>query len=268
MTALTDKQRVKVNAALTIIHGHGYDPAPVTKIARDLIAIGHPARSAYEQALNTFAQSRPGIGGAIAKVAQLIEASDGPTVARYDDALSLYIQTGDNSGINALEAMIVADATALAIRSGESTADALAGLSIDDALGTAFDEMQERTTTPEMMTDPAPAPAPAVSQTFAFVVPGQAPRPATARVASVPPAQRPTVQAPPTLSSGTAVRGQLSDRAARSWAGVPIGATPAVRTAEGGYRSPKTGEALARAIGVPLASLAGQTAAAAEAANA
>ena len=49
MTALTDKQRVKVNAALTIIHGHGYDPAPVTKIARDLIAIGHPARSAYEQ---------------------------------------------------------------------------------------------------------------------------------------------------------------------------------------------------------------------------
>ena len=150
MTALTDKQRVKVNAALTIIHGHGYDPAPVSKIARDLIAIGHPARSAYEQALNTFAQSRPGIGGAIAKVAQLIEASDGPTVARYDDALSLYIQTGDNSGINALEAMIVADATALAIRSGESTADALAGFSIDDALGTAFDEMQERATAPEM----------------------------------------------------------------------------------------------------------------------
>ena len=262
MTALTDKQRVKVNAALTIIHGHGYDPAPVSKIARDLIAIGHPARSAYEQALNTFAQSRPGIGGAIAKVAQLIEASDGPTVARYDDALSLYIQTGDNSGINALEAMIVADATALAIRSGESTADALAGFSIDDALGTAFDEMQERATAPEMMADPAPAPAPAVTQSFAFAVPGQAPRPA-------PPAatQRPAVQAPPTLSSGTAVRGALSDRAARSWAGVPIGATPAVRTAEGGYRSPKTGEALARAIGVPLASLAGQAAAAAEAAN-
>ena len=261
MTALTDKQRVKVNAALTIIHGHGYDPAPVTKIARDLIAIGHPARSAYEQALNTFAQSRPGIGGAIAKVAQLIEASDGPTVARYDEALALYIQTGDNSGINALEAMIVADATALAIRSGESTADALAGLSIDDALGTAFDEIQERTTGPEIMA--APAPAPAVSQSFAFAVPGQAPRP-------TPPAatQRPAVQAPPTLSSGTAVRGALSERAARSWAGVPIGATPAVRTAEGGYRSPKTGEALARAIGVPLASVAGQTAAAAEAANA
>ena len=261
MTALTDKQRVKVNAALTIIHGHGYDPAPVTKIARDLIAIGHPARSAYEQALNTFAQSRPGIGGAISKVAQLIEASDPDTVARYDDALSLYIQTGDNSGIAALEPMIVADAMALAIRSGEGTADALAGLTIDDALGTAFDEMQERTTAPEMMATPAPVPT--VSQSFAFAVPGQAPRPTSASLA-----QRPTMQAPPTLSNGTAVRAPLSERAARSWSGIPMGATAAVRTAEGGYRSPKTGEALARAIGVPLASVAGQAAAAAETANA
>ncbi len=263
MTALTDKQRVKVNAALTIIHGHGYDPAPVTKIARDLIAIGHPASSAYEQALNTFAQSRPGIGGAIAKVAQLIEVSDGPTVAQYDSALSLYIQTGDASGINALEAMTVADATALAIRSGESTADALTGLTIDDALGTAFDEMQERATAPEMMTDLTPALAPVANQTFAFAIPGQAPRPASAQKAS-----QPISQAPPTLSSGTAVRAPLSDRAARSWAGVPIGAIAAVRTAEGGYRSPKTGEALARAIGVPLASVVGQAAALAESATA
>ena len=254
MTALTNKQRVKVNAALTIIHGHGYDPAPVTKIARDLMAIGHPPRSAYEQALNTFAQSRPGIGVAISKVAQLIEASDSPTVARYDDALSLYIQTGDNSGIAALEPMIVADATALAIRAGESTADALAGLTINDALGTAFDEMQERATAPEMMAEPTPAPAPAISQTFAFAVPGQSPSPATASPAL------------PTLSNGTAVRAPLSERAARSWAGVPIGTAAAIRTAEGGYRSPKTGEALARAIGIPLGSIAGQEAAAAEAA--
>lgn len=261
MTALTDKQRVKINAALTIIHGHGHNPAIVSKQARELMAMGHPARSAYEQALNTFAQSLPGIGGAIAKVAQLIEASDGPTVARYDDALSLYIQTGDNSGIAALEPMIVADAMALAIQSGESTADALAGLTIDDALGTAFDEMQERTTAPEMWADPTPAPAPVVSQSFAFAVPGQAPRP------TPPAAQRPTVQAPPTLSNGTAVRGPLSERAARSWAGIPIGTPPAVRTAEGGYRSPKSGEALARAIGVPLGSVAGQAAAAAEGAN-
>ena len=261
MTALTDKQRVKVNAALTIIHGHGYSPAAVTQQARDLIAIGHPARSAYEQALNSFAQRLPGIGGAIAKVAQLIEASDGPTVAQYDSALSLYIQTGDNSGIAALEPMIVADAAALAINTGESSADALAGLTIDDALGTAFDEMEERTTAPEMMPQPAPAPAPVVSQSFAFALPGQTPRPAPARTA-----QQQTIQAPPTLSNGTAVRGALSERAARSWAGVPMGTPPAVRTAEGGYRSPKTGEALARAIGIPLGSIAGQEAAAAEAA--
>jgi hypothetical protein len=203
-----------------------------------------------------------GIGGAIAKVAQLIEASDGPTVAQYDSALSLYIQTGDNSGIAALEPMIVADAMALAIQTGESSADALEALTIDDALGTAFDEMQERTTAPEMMAAPAPAPAPVISQSFAFAVPGQAPRPATPAAT-----QRPTVQAPPTLSNGTAVRAPLSERAARSWAGVPIGTPAAVRTAEGGYRSPKTGEALARAIGVPLGSVAGQAAAAAEAAS-
>ena len=259
MTALTDKQRVKINAALTIIHGHGHSPAAVTQQARELIAIGHPARSAYEQALNSFAQRLPGIGGAIAKVAQLIEASDSPTVAQYDSALSLYIQTGDNSGIAALEPMIVADATALAIRAGESTADALAGLSIDDALGTAYDEMQERITAPELIA--APAPAPAVSQSFSFAFPGQAPRPAHG-----PTAQQPTLQAPPTLSNGTAVRAPLSERAARSWAGVPTGTLAAVRTSEGGYRSPKTGEALARAIGVPLGSIAGQAAAAAEAA--
>ena len=252
MTALTYKQRVKVNAALTIIHGHGHSPAAVTQQARELIAIGHPARAAYEQALNAFAQRLPGIGGAIAKVAQLIEASDGPTVAQHDSALSLYIQTGDNSGIAALEPMIVADATALAIRAGESTADALTELTIDDALGTAFDEMQERITAPEMMAAPVPAPAPAVSQSFAFAVPGQSPRPATAS------------PAPPTLSNGTAVRAPLSERAARSWAGVPIGTPAAIRTAEGGYRSPKTGEALARAIGIPLGSIAGQETAAAE----
>lgn len=258
MTALTNKQRVKVNAALTIIHGHGYDPANVSKQARELMAIGHPARSAYEQALNTFAERLPGIGGAIAKVAQLIEASDGPTVARYDDALSLYIQTGDSSGIADLETMIVTDATVLAIRAGESPAD---GLTIDDALGTAFDEMQERPYAPEMMVDSTPAPAPAVSQTFAFTLPGQIARPAPA-------ASQPIAKGPPSLSSGTAVRAPLSGHAARSWAGTPIGATAAVRTAEGGYRSPKTGEALARAIGVPLASVAGQAAAAAETANA
>ena len=262
MTALTDKQRVKVNAALTIIHGHGHSPAEVTQQARQLIAIGHPARSAYEQALNSFAQRLPGIGGAIAKVAQLIEASDGPTVAQYDSALSLYIQTGDNSGIAALEPMIVADAMALAIQTGERSADALAGLTIDDALGTAFDEMQERATAPEIMPQPAAVPAPVVSQSFAFALPGQAPRPAHG-----PTAQQPTLQVPPTLSNGTAVRAPLSARAARSWAGVPIGASPAVRTAEGGYRSPNTGEALARAIGVPLGSVAGQAAVTAEAAN-
>lgn len=261
MTALTNQQRVKVNAALTIIHGHGFDPATVSKSARELIAIGHPARSAYEQALNTFAERQPGIGGAIAKVTRLIDASDPDTVARYDAALSLYIQTGDNSGIAALEPMIVADATALAIRSGESTADALAGLTIDDALGTAFDEMQERTTAPEMMPEPTPAPAP--SQKFAFAVPGQAVAKATA-----PAANQPLPQGAPALSSDTAVRGAMSGHSQRSWAGIPIGATAAVRTAEGGYRSPKTGAALARAIGVPLASVAGQAAAAAETANA
>ena len=252
MTALTNKQRVKVNAALAIIHGHGFGANIIGNEARILMGTGHPAPTAYSMALNSFAEKQPGVGGSIAKVTRLIEASDDATVAQYDQALSLYIQTGDDSAISALQDMIVADSAALALRNGEATEDALTGLTIDTALGVSHEEMQELPT-------PAPTSAPAPNQRFAFNAPGQ---PATTLVA--PSAQALPDYGAPRLSSNTASRVSMSEQRARSWAGVPVGATQAVRTAEGGYRAPKTGQALARAIGVPLASAAGQAAAASE----
>ncbi len=253
MTALTNKQRVKVNAALAIIHGHGFGANAIGKEAHILMGTGHPAHTAYAMALNNFAQKQPGVGGSIAKVTRLIEASDKTTLAQYDQALNQYIQTGDDSGISALQDMIVADSMALAIRSGEGTEDTLAGLTIDTALAVSHDEMQD-------LADPAPEPAPVPNQTFSFNAPGQA----TAKPNAPPPNANPT-QGEPAPSSDTAARASMSGHRARSWAGVPIGAAPAIRTAEGGYRSPKTGQALARAVGVPLASAEGQAAAMSEA---
>ncbi|WP_109354615.1 hypothetical protein [Sphingorhabdus sp. EL138] len=255
MTALSNKQRIKVNAALAIIHGHGFNANIIGKEARVIMGTGHPAPTAYAMALNNFAQKQPGVGGSIDKVTRLIEASDDATVAQYDQALNQYIQTGDDSGISALQDMIVADSMALAIRNGEGTEDTLAGLTIDDALAVSHDEMQD-------MAEPAPnpEPAPVPNQSFAFNAPGQA----TVKPSAPPPNVTPA-QGAPIPSSDTAARASMSEQRARSWAGVPIGATPALKTAEGGYRSPKTGQALARAIGVPLASVEGQAAAASEA---
>jgi len=253
MTALTNKQRVKVNAAFAIIHGHGFNASIVGKEARVIMGTGHPAPTAYAMALNIFAQRQPGIGGSIDKVTRLIEASDDATVAQYDRALNQYIQTGDDSGISALQDMIVADSRTLAIRNGEGTEDTLAGLTIDTALAVSHDEMQD-------MVDPTPerVPAPAPNQTFAFNVTGQA----TAQPSAPSPMAGPS-QGAPTPSSDTAVRASMTGHRARSWSGVPIEETPALKTADGGYRSPKTGEALARAVGVPLASAEGQAAIAA-----
>ncbi len=76
-----------------------------------------------ELALNSYAGSNPSLLPAIVKVTELIEASDHRTTAAYDHALSSYIQTGDDSALAAMAPVIQADAIALAIRSGELTAE-------------------------------------------------------------------------------------------------------------------------------------------------
>lgn len=131
MTALTHKQRVKVNAALALIHDAGHDAQAVVNLARDYLAIGHDARRAYESALGDFAATAPGLAPALGRITRLIEASDPATVAKYDVALTAFIDTGDAAAINALGPMIAADSIALAKREGEvpegmSDADSLA----------------------------------------------------------------------------------------------------------------------------------------------
>lgn len=135
MTALTIKQRAKVNAALCLIHDSGGDASAVSGLAAEMIAAGHQPRISFEKALNTYARTKPELGDAIGKMTRLVEASSPATVAMYDQALSQYIDTGDNSGLTALAPTIAADSIALAIHNGEmSEADAGAG-GLEMALG-------------------------------------------------------------------------------------------------------------------------------------
>lgn len=206
MTALTHKQRVKVNAALASIHAHGHDASAVTGLAKQLQASGHDARSSFEFALNRFADSNPDMRDMLGKITRLVEASDAATVGRYDQALSHYNQTGDDSAISALAPMIAQDSVALAIRSGEISEADLAHGGLERALGfTPSDAMVHAATA---------APAPAQRASFAFNAP--------------PPGAAP---APRSFVNGTQHGA--------------VGVT--------GIKAPKTGAALAREVGVPMA---------------
>src|SRR5437868_11295854 len=131
---LSIKQRAKVNAALCIIHDEGGNANAVTEMARTLTGTGLNSVKAYERALNDYVASNPTLGTAIGKVVNLIEASSPATVARYDEAITGYINTGDDSALVALAPMIAEDSIALAIHNGEIT-EADRGA---DALATAF----------------------------------------------------------------------------------------------------------------------------------
>lgn len=211
MTALTNKQRVKANAALTIIHASGGDASAITAHAKQLQALGHPARSAYEIALTSAVAAAPELGAEVERSLRLIEASDHATVALYDRALTNYNETGNEGALQALAPMIARDSAALAIRMGETTAEEIANGGLADALGYEPDE--------GMMTAAMEAPtAPSSpSASFAFKSDGQPP-----------------------------ANGSLHSYMNGSQAG-PFESK--------GYSSPKTGEALARQVGIPMAML-------------
>jgi hypothetical protein len=157
MTALSTKQRAKVNAALAILHGQGHDVAALQRQVQAHTAKGHSALQAYEAVIGGFLKANPDSAPAITRITALIGASDSNTVAQYDTALSTYIRTGDVSVIDALEPMIRADSAALAVKNGELSADDAAAGRVDwGAMG---------------FTDPAPA---AAAQTFAFGGPATA----------------------------------------------------------------------------------------------
>ncbi|UAJ09249.1 hypothetical protein [Polymorphobacter megasporae] len=110
---LTTRQTVKINAALAIIHKTGGDVASVTTRAASYLAKSGDARRSYELALNDFASANPDTGNAIARVTQLIAASDDGTVQQYGAALDAYNASGDEAGLNALAPTLEADMASL-----------------------------------------------------------------------------------------------------------------------------------------------------------
>lgn len=154
---LSIKQRVKVNAALSLIYSQGYDAQTVVTWAREYVGMGHTDARAYQMALNEFAAGQPDIGNSLGKITRLVEASDVATVAKYDAALSEYISTGDDSALVALGPMIAQDSVALAVKNGELPEGALTGEAIESALGFAMaDAVVTQATTPAASQEAAP----------------------------------------------------------------------------------------------------------------
>lgn len=137
MHGLNQRQRVKINAALSLIYSQGYDAQTVVSWARAYNKNGYEMRSSYQQALNDFVSGQPDLAPTLGKITRLIEHSDVPTVAKYEQALSAYIESGDDRALNELGPVIAADSVALARQHGELTGDVSAD-NVEAALGLAL----------------------------------------------------------------------------------------------------------------------------------
>lgn len=138
MSELNNRQRVTVNAALSMIAMHGHNPRSVQAAAKQHIAKGMPANQAYSAALEAFASTVPAIRETLATVIALTTNSDEATLAHYDAAISHFNETGDNSKLDALGPMIVEDYKALLVRNGQATAEELAAEEWDAAEALGF----------------------------------------------------------------------------------------------------------------------------------
>lgn len=191
---LTTKQRVKVNAALSMIYAASSitDANEVIAAANAHKASGHDERKAYELAINAWAiqagDLEPELSGGVAAMLNLIEASDDQTVAKYEVAINAYIATGDEAGINALAPMIAEDGQALGLSTGKLTAaDIASGESPFGMLAAAVGPPAQASQVPQ------PSPIDSIGQS--------------------------TVS----LTSGNAnPEGQMSARTAQRWAAVPV----------------------------------------------
>jgi hypothetical protein len=161
MSNLTHRQRVKVNAALAIIHGNGHDASAVSRQAKASALNGLSLQQGYEAALNSFIQSNPAMGNEIARTIAVIGASDDATVNSYHHALTEYNATGSIVAMSAMLPTMARDSVALAIRNGEITAADVANGGVETALGfTPSDAMIAAAMMPEAAPAQAPASAP------------------------------------------------------------------------------------------------------------
>lgn len=288
MTALTPRQAIKVKAALSLIAVHGHNPRTVQQAATAELAKGYPANIAYKNAIDGFIARVPAMGNTLHLAVDLIHNSDDATVALYDQALTEYNNTGDDSCLDGLAPMILEDAKALAISKGEvSEADA-ANWTISDALGSTSEAFAETPDVPDASTlasgqtanssfgfNGLPSPAAPVASTFPLGAGPQPPRapsaPSQAPAAGPQWVQGPTgytlvSQAPSGPQVGQSMTGydpyrggqdatgirvaQTGDAARRSH-GTPVGDVAYMQTGTG-YRVTPTGEAARREAGVPL----------------
>ncbi|KQN93065.1 hypothetical protein ASE95_10815 [Sphingomonas sp. Leaf231] len=164
MSALQGRVGTKIKAVLTILHKGGYDVGGIERQAENAMRRGQPAAPAYEAAVGAFLRGSPAMKPTLERVTKLIDQSDAATVAKYEHALSAYITNRDETAMDALEPMMRADLTAMAVRSGElSVEDAGAGRVDWAGMGMPGLAGGRAVEAGAALASPAPAP-----QTFAF----------------------------------------------------------------------------------------------------
>ncbi|AYJ87290.1 hypothetical protein D3Y57_16800 [Sphingomonas paeninsulae] len=176
MTALTHRQRVKINAALAIIHGNGHDASGVSRQAKASAVNGVSLQQGYEAALNSFIQSNPAMGNEIVRTIAVIGASDDATVNSYHHALTEYNATGSIVAMSAMLPTMARDSVALAIRNGEITQEDVANGGLETALGFApSDAMTAAAMTPAAAPAQAAQAAPRVRKRPRWHLPPELP---------------------------------------------------------------------------------------------
>jgi hypothetical protein len=165
MANLTHRQRVKINAALAIIHGNGGDASGVSKQAKASAINGVSLQQGYEAALTSFIRTNPAMADEITRTIAVIGASDDATVNSYHHALTEYNATGSTVAMQAMMPTMARDSVALAIRNGEITQDDVANGGLETALGYApSDAMTAAAMAPVAAPAQAPAAAPQTPQ--------------------------------------------------------------------------------------------------------
>lgn len=103
-----------------MIRDAGHNADAITGVALSIINNGTPIKLAYDRAFDKFVEQVPGFRAPLQRLGQLVDASDIPTVASYNVALSRYIETGDAADMQPVMATITRDAGQMAARTGDA----------------------------------------------------------------------------------------------------------------------------------------------------
>lgn len=135
MTALTYRQTVAVNAVLAMVHASGRDANAISREAKAYQAQGHTHLKAYEAALATFTGANPNMSRAVQQTLNVVCASSDKTVDQYHYAITRYRETGNTDAIDKMAPVMAQDSVELAIRNGEITREDVASGGAEAVLG-------------------------------------------------------------------------------------------------------------------------------------